>query len=288
MANNFSLKRCLKLVKWNLYSDAEMNVKHFVTATAVIAFIIGLISFRDGTATDRETFNLYILSLVSVCSLEFYSLYRFSYAFGLKGNKHHSISYLMLPGNNIEKFIARLIYLFILGIVFIFGCYIASDLLRLLVLWILPGSDYGSMLPALEPTLREIINSSRPGDVKDAIAGFSDGWTSEGLDDKSDGTLGYVNVPIGFMSIVYFVSSTLCYTSICVLSSGLFNKFRFAMALIGFLLYSFVEMIPVGNSIQLPFYSVLNLIIAGVCLYYAYQLFKNKQLVNHNFINSLK
>lgn len=306
---SFNIQRCRKLMSWNFLNDAEKNIRSVAIITFVIGFIAGMLVFMANTKyaglslsdpavmeqfeEDRNA-NIVTLSLLVIFSLFFYSLYLFSHAFGNKGNKPNTISYLMLPASNLEKFVGRLVYIALLSIAVMFGVYAMVELLRLLLDALLSGPNVGSSITCMESIVSRLLFDNEPGAATEFVRGFTD--ATAGVENSS-AALEEENVfskihSFSFPAFIYSICSWTSCIAICVLSSAKFNKARYWLALLGMFLLSFVEgvlkmLLPENDVVIFSFFIVFDLLVICGLLYWSYQLFKHKQLMDRSFTNSL-
>ena len=154
--NNFSINRFWKTLSW--YTRVNMQrLLMWTIGTAVVVFfgellMIWMSNFLHSgemvmvfSAMGRAAFTVVLLLMVASITS----------GINKKGKRE---AFLMLPANNLEKFMALVIYSSVISIVCIFLAMVVGDTLRMGVMWLI-GNWWESTLPDLIKSLTIDFNS---------------------------------------------------------------------------------------------------------------------------------
>jgi hypothetical protein len=139
--DNFNLKRFGKVFCYDLRVERTFMLKVFFGLLFVMTFfmIVSMIPvIHDKRGEIVSAF--YMMNLFIYSSFSLYVFIGGCMIFRHLKTRQDNISYLMLPGTNLEKFLSRFIYATALWIFMFAAAYVCADLLRMLFLFLMGGT----------------------------------------------------------------------------------------------------------------------------------------------------
>ena len=160
---NFQVKRFWKVFRYDLRVERSYLLKVFLTMTFISALFmffsmgIGLLAGRGGLDAVSYIMNVILNSIFSV-----FMLFGASMLFRHMKTKQDNISYLMLPGSNLEKFLSRYVYVTVVWMFVFFVAYVCADLLRMLFVSIIGGTAEWGLPKLLQVQRMAMVKMSDP------------------------------------------------------------------------------------------------------------------------------
>ena len=158
--NSFSFRRVGLLIKRDVVENWKVSLHSLGLAVAGFLFLMYisvLNSTREWMLYDtgiRIRFN-YLEELLPSCisMLTFLAMILTCNAMGHMTTKGERTDFLILPARNIEKFIARYLYVFLLFVAILSVAFVVADALHLLLFPLLGYGEYREVCDWLLPTL---------------------------------------------------------------------------------------------------------------------------------------
>ena len=158
--NSFSFRRVGLLIKRDVVENWKVSLHSLGLAVAGFLFLMYisvLNSTREWMLYDtgiRIRFN-YLEELLPSCisMLTFLAMILTCNAMGHMTTKGERTDFLILPARNIEKFIARYLYVFLLFVAIVSVAFVVADALHLLLFPLLGYGEYREVCDWLLPTL---------------------------------------------------------------------------------------------------------------------------------------
>ena len=185
--NSFSFRRIGLLVKRDVMENWKTSLHSLGLAVAGFLFLMYisvLNSTREWMLYDtgiRIRFN-YLEELLPSCisMLTFLAMILTCNAMGHMTTKGERTDFLILPARNIEKFIARYLYVFLLFVAILSVAFVVADVLHLLLFPLLGYGEYREVCDWLLPTLFDAgaWDSVFDADVIDRFSGHEKDWVA--------------------------------------------------------------------------------------------------------------
>lgn len=214
--NTFSLKRCLQLIKLDLVSNYLKYCTIFLLIVLINIFIMCI---------QIKPNNFSVLSL-NIQILGFYLLFTASYSMNVLSSKKKRLEYLMIPANNLEKYISRLLIAILFSILLYCCAFFTADYLQLL--------SKGNFIPSAENSV--FLMSLE--EIRGNLSGLEMIRNVSPLTNLNDS---------GFIfSLLFILTSTLIWSySLFLLAGNYFRKNPFVKAFIihGIMCFVFVKII---------------------------------------------
>jgi hypothetical protein len=123
----------------------------------LISMGLGLTAGKDGLAAMSYMANFMVHSFFMA-----FMLFGASMLFRHLKTTQANISYLMLPGSNLEKFLSRYIYVTVVWLLVFFAAYVCADSLRMLFVSVMGGTAEWGLPKFLEVQRMAIVRMSDP------------------------------------------------------------------------------------------------------------------------------
>ena len=185
--NSFSFRRVGLMIKRDVVENWKVSLHSLGLAVAGFLFLMYisvLNSTREWMLYDtgiRIRFN-YLEELLPSCisMLTFLAMILTCNAMGHMTTKGERTDFLILPARNIEKFIARYLYVFLLFVAIVSVAFVVADALHLLLFPLLGYGEYREVCDWLLPTLFDAgaWDSVFDADVIDRFSGHEKDWVA--------------------------------------------------------------------------------------------------------------
>ena len=185
--NSFSFRRVGLLIKRDVVENWKVSLHSLGLAVAGFLFLMYisvLNSTREWMLYDtgiRIRFN-YLEELLPSCisMLTFLAMILTCNAMGHMTTKGERTDFLILPARNIEKFIARYLYVFLLFVAILSVAFVVADALHLLLFPLLGYGEYREVCDWLLPTLfdAEAWDSVFDADTIGRFSGHEKDWVA--------------------------------------------------------------------------------------------------------------
>ena len=183
--NSFSFRRVGLLIKRDVVENWKVSLHSLGLAVAGFLFLM-YISVPDSTREwmlyDTGLRFNYLEELLPSCisMLTFLAMILTCNAMGHMTTKGERTDFLILPARNIEKFIARYLYVFLLFVAIVSVAFVVADALHLLLFPLLGYGEYREVCDWLLPTLFDAgaWDSVFDADVIDRFSGHEKDWVA--------------------------------------------------------------------------------------------------------------
>lgn len=183
--NSFSFRRVGLLIKRDVVENWKASLLSLGLAVAGFLFLM-YISVPDSTREwmlyDTGIRFHYLGELLPPCisMLTFLAMILICNAMGHMTTKGERTDFLILPARNIEKFIARYLYVFLLFVAIVSVAFVVADALHLLLFPLLGYGEYREVCDWLLPTLFDAgaWDSVFDADVIDRFSGHEKDWVA--------------------------------------------------------------------------------------------------------------
>jgi len=280
--NSFSFRRVGLLIKRDVVENWKASLHSLGLAVAGFLFLM-YISVPDSTREwmlyDTGLRFNYLEELLPPCIgiLTFLAMILTCNAMGHMTTKGERTDFLILPARNIEKFIARYLYVFLLFVAIVSVAFVVADALHLLLFPLLGYGEYREVCDWLLPTLFDAgaWDSVFDADVIDRFSGHEKDW-----------------VAILFVCMMHVIAS-----SMFALGGNYWRKHAFLktvgvmmLLVVGgsWIAYLFLKDMPASLHREIFWVhynsfivccSVLFGVLSVLCWYWAYRLFCRSQVV---------
>ncbi len=156
--NSFSFRRVGLLIKRDVGENWKASLYSLGLAVAGFLFLMYMSvpdSTREWMLYDTGLRFNYLEELLPPCRgvLTFLAMFLICNAMGHMATKGKRTDFLILPARNIEKFIARYLYLVLWFVAIVFVAFVVADALHLLLFPLLGYGEYREVCDWLLPTL---------------------------------------------------------------------------------------------------------------------------------------
>lgn len=270
--NNFNIKRFNKLMVWTIFSSKKELFAQMATLFIIYFTIQMLPAITDDTDTTSFKFKINSFSNIAFMVFVFYAWISGSFLFTNMKTKEKRIAYKMLPATDLEKWIARVVYILATCIVGSFLMLVLTDLLRMGIFQLFYGDYFMS-------NTAEIWNNQHIFMPEDASA------TSRFLQSTT------VYIWMAWVYSIYILGGTLFRRQAFIMTS--LTMFVLTCLFVAFLslVKDYVSFSCNLNSqeehLALAFLSLFGLILVVVNYWLSYKIFRHTQVINNRWINAL-
>lgn len=131
---NFSFNRFLRIARWTEQSSRReyLTVLVIMTAAFLVVFIASL-SFAESLTVEQSVRQLKYAA--HSCTLAFFIYYCISgsWIFSNMATRQQSITFKMLPGSDLEKFLVRMVYTVVVWMFIGLLAFTLADILRIII-----------------------------------------------------------------------------------------------------------------------------------------------------------
>lgn len=156
--NSFSFRRVGLLIKRDVVENWKASLYYLGLAVAGFLFLMYMSvpdSTREWMLYDTGLRFNYLEELLPPCRgvLTFLAMFLICNAMGHMATKGKRTDFLILPARNMEKFIARYLYLVLWFVAIVFVAFVVADAVHLLLFPLLGYGEYREVCDWLLPTL---------------------------------------------------------------------------------------------------------------------------------------
>jgi hypothetical protein len=289
---NFQIKRFWKVFRYDLRVERSYLFRVFLCITFVLTLLmlismgLGLTTGKDGLAAMSYMANFMVHSFFMA-----FMLFGASMLFRHLKTTQANISYLMLPGSNLEKFLSRYIYVTVVWLLVFFAAYVCADSLSMLFVSVMGGTAEWGLPKFLEVQRMAIVRMSDPAAL-DFHSLFSN---SQSPYVPSPGVSYWTYLVNGFTQHTAIVSMgclivqliiTEVTRSLGLLCGSLFRRFCWVFGMFASYLVSPVLLfVNFRSGVALAVTGVVAGCFLVFCYVAAYRLFCRRQVITNQLIN---